>query len=124
MLTFFLRYVQQGSHASVNLVPVNRSVATLRAYLVVCLDLLRKLNSINRQGATPKVGHEVFHIPELTERVDVKQDYVKWLSDPIGDKVRFVGMSIKILGVDSNKKCQNLEKISWKLVAIKLSNRG
>ena len=47
--------------------------------LKICLDLLRRLNSINR--TIQKVGHEVFYIPELTDRVDVRKDYFKWLVD-------------------------------------------
>lgn len=53
--------------------------------LKICLDLLRKLNSINR--AIQKVGHEVFYIPELTDRVDVRKDYFRWLIDS-SNKVR------------------------------------
>jgi hypothetical protein len=36
---------------------------------------------VNRQAATEKVGHEQFYIPELTDKVDVKRDYFKWLVD-------------------------------------------
>lgn len=43
--------------------------------------MLRKINNVNRQAATKKVGHEQFYIPELTEKVDVKRDYFKWLVD-------------------------------------------
>ena len=49
--------------------------------LKICLDLLRKINSINRKAAVQKVGHEVFYIPELTNRLDVRKDYFKWLVD-------------------------------------------
>jgi E3 ubiquitin-protein ligase HERC4 len=43
--------------------------------------MLRKINNVNRQAATKKVGHEQFYIPELTDKVDVKKDYFKWLVD-------------------------------------------
>ena len=36
---------------------------------------------MNRQAATKKVGHEQFYIPDLTDKVDVKKDYFKWLVD-------------------------------------------
>ena len=43
--------------------------------------MLRKINNVNRQATTKKVGHEQFYIPELTDKVDVKRDYFKWLVD-------------------------------------------
>jgi len=54
--------------------------------LKICLDLLRKINSINRKAAVQKVGHEVFYIPELTNRLDVRKDYFKWLVDSTNKK--------------------------------------
>lgn len=53
--------------------------------LKMCLDVLQKLNSTNR--TVQKVGHEVFYIPEITDRVDVRKDYFKWLVDS-SNKVR------------------------------------
>ena len=49
--------------------------------LKACLDFLRKINTVNREAAVQKVGHEQFYIPELTDKVDVKKDYFKWLVD-------------------------------------------
>lgn len=43
--------------------------------------MLKKLNNVNRQAVVKKVGHEQFYIPELTDKVDVKRDYFKWLVD-------------------------------------------
>lgn len=49
--------------------------------LKASLDLLKKINTINRESAVQKVNHEQFYIPELTDKVDVKRDYFKWLVD-------------------------------------------
>lgn len=54
--------------------------------LKTCLDYLKLVNSVNRQTSVPKVGHEQFYIPELTDQVDVKKDYFKWIFEP--SKVR------------------------------------
>ncbi|XP_046455571.1 probable E3 ubiquitin-protein ligase HERC4 isoform X2 [Daphnia pulex] len=61
--------------------------------LKMCLDVLKKINNVNRQAATKKVGHEQFYIPELTDKVDVKRDYFKWLVDAPNKEFRLCNYS-------------------------------
>jgi len=49
--------------------------------------VLKRVNATNRESAVPKVGHEVFYIPELTERVNLPDDYYKWVTDGPNSKV-------------------------------------
>jgi hypothetical protein len=51
------------------------------------LEVLKRVNATNRESAIPKVGHEVFYIPELTERVNLPDDYYKWVTDGPNSKV-------------------------------------
>uniref|UniRef100_A0A0P5J2E5 E3 ubiquitin-protein ligase HERC3 n=1 Tax=Daphnia magna TaxID=35525 RepID=A0A0P5J2E5_9CRUS len=61
--------------------------------LKTCLDMLKKLNNVNRQAVVKKVGHEQFYIPELTDKVDVKRDYFKWLVDAANKEFRLCNYS-------------------------------
>lgn len=49
--------------------------------MVVALDFLAILNKLNHSVEDLKVPYDTFYLPELTEVIDVKIDYVKWLSD-------------------------------------------
>lgn len=48
--------------------------------MVVALQVLSKLNKINYDEGL-KVPYDTFYLPELTENVDIRVDYVKWLSE-------------------------------------------
>ncbi|XP_060525182.1 probable E3 ubiquitin-protein ligase HERC4 isoform X2 [Cylas formicarius] len=51
------------------------------AALVAALDVMAFLNKINYGGDGYKVCHDVFHINDLQDYLDVRVDYVMWLSD-------------------------------------------
>lgn len=47
----------------------------------ISLEVLDRLNKLNRSetfGGT-KVPYSTFYVPELSERVDVRVDYVRWV---------------------------------------------
>ncbi|KAJ8938616.1 hypothetical protein NQ314_011425 [Rhamnusium bicolor] len=50
--------------------------------LVAMLDLLTFLNKLNHNVDGLKVPYDTFHIVELSDFMDVRVDYVLWLSDP------------------------------------------
>ncbi|PSN46654.1 hypothetical protein C0J52_07077 [Blattella germanica] len=47
--------------------------------LVVPLEVLKKLNKLNQTIAGLMVPYDTFYLTELTEKVDVRLDYLKWL---------------------------------------------
>ena len=49
--------------------------------MVFALDFLAILNKLNHSVEDLKVPYDTFYLPELTEAIDVRVDYVKWLSD-------------------------------------------
>ncbi|XP_078046235.1 HECT and RLD domain containing E3 ubiquitin ligase 4 isoform X1 [Augochlora pura] len=52
------------------------------------LDLLSLLNTINNQGEEGNiVPYSTFHLPELVDFIDIKSDYVKWISEEHSSKV-------------------------------------
>jgi E3 ubiquitin-protein ligase HERC4 len=51
-------------------------------HLVVALNVLLMLFRINHQERKQKVPYESFALPELSEVLDIRQDYVQWLQDP------------------------------------------
>ena len=67
--------------------------------LKMCLDMLRKVYTVNREAAMQKVGHEVFYIPELTDKVEIKRDYLKWLVDPPANKVFLIELLFLIIEI-------------------------
>ena len=64
-----------------------RNFYLLTTHRPICLEVLKRVNATNRESAIPKVGHEVFYIPELTERVNLPDDYYKWVTDGSNSKV-------------------------------------
>lgn len=48
-------------------------------YALRLLTLLYKLNVTGIQGI--RVPYETFHLPELSEYVDIRHDYLKWLTE-------------------------------------------
>ncbi|XP_018560806.1 probable E3 ubiquitin-protein ligase HERC4 isoform X2 [Anoplophora glabripennis] len=50
--------------------------------LVAMLDILAYLNKLNHSVDGLRVPYDTFHIIELSEFMDVRVDYVYWLSDP------------------------------------------
>lgn len=59
--------------------------------MVVALDVLTFLNALNNSVEDLKVPYDSFYLPELRDVIDVRIDYVKWLSDngPPGSKLFF-----------------------------------
>lgn len=51
------------------------------ASLVAMLDLLKNLNKLNHSVEGLKVPYDTFHLTDLGEYVDVRMDYVIWLTD-------------------------------------------
>ncbi|XP_043262293.1 probable E3 ubiquitin-protein ligase HERC4 [Colletes gigas] len=48
--------------------------------LQLVLDLLRLLNKLNNEGKERNiVPYATFHLPELIEYIDIRDDYVKWI---------------------------------------------
>lgn len=58
--------------------------------MVVALDLLSFLNVLNNVE-DHKVPYDTFYLPEIRDVIDVRMDYVRWLSDngPPGSKLFF-----------------------------------
>ena len=79
LLMISIRYLVNN----INFLIIYESLQTtkLGISLKACLDLLKKINSVNREATVQKVNHEQFYIPQLTDKVDVKRDYFKWLVD-------------------------------------------
>jgi hypothetical protein len=44
------------------------------------LEVLGKLNKLNNNVDGLKVPYDSFYLTELTEKVDVRQDYIRWLT--------------------------------------------
>lgn len=55
--------------------------------LVISLDMLAQLNQLNHNVEGLKVPYDTFHLPNLNQYLDVRIDYVSWLSDPSSDKL-------------------------------------
>ncbi|XP_076666112.1 HECT and RLD domain containing E3 ubiquitin ligase 4 isoform X2 [Andrena cerasifolii] len=50
--------------------------------LQAVLDLLRLLNKLNNEGDEGNiVPYATFHLPELVELIDIRTDYIKWISE-------------------------------------------
>ncbi|KAJ9585786.1 hypothetical protein L9F63_002423 [Diploptera punctata] len=47
--------------------------------MVVPLEVLKQLNKLNQTIAGLKVPYDTFYLTELTEKVDVRLDYLKWV---------------------------------------------
>lgn len=47
--------------------------------LVVPLEVLGKLNKLNSKVGGPQAPYNCFYLTELTEKVDIRMDYVQWL---------------------------------------------
>jgi E3 ubiquitin-protein ligase HERC4 len=47
--------------------------------MVIPLEVLGKLNKLNSNVDGPQVPYDSFYLTELTEKVDVRMDYLKWL---------------------------------------------
>lgn len=47
--------------------------------MVIPLEVLGKLNKLNNDMDGLKVPYDSFYLTELTEKVDVRLDYLKWL---------------------------------------------
>lgn len=51
------------------------------ASLVAMLDVLANLNRLNHNLDGLKVPYDAFHVPELSEILDIRVDYLHWLKD-------------------------------------------
>jgi hypothetical protein len=47
--------------------------------MLVPLEVLGKLNKLNNGVDGPQVPYECFYLTELTEVIDIRMDYMKWL---------------------------------------------
>jgi E3 ubiquitin-protein ligase HERC4 len=59
----------------------DKQMARYDKHLVTCLNILLMLFRINHQERKQKVPYEAFNLPEVTELLDVRQDYIQWLFD-------------------------------------------
>ncbi|XP_008552683.1 probable E3 ubiquitin-protein ligase HERC4 isoform X2 [Microplitis demolitor] len=56
--------------------------------LKLSLELLKFINKLNQtENEGLRVPYDVFHLPELTEMIDIKSDYFKWLSNADSNSV-------------------------------------
>ncbi|KAK9670873.1 hypothetical protein QE152_g41152, partial [Popillia japonica] len=54
--------------------------------LIAMLDILALLNRLNHKIDGLKVAYDTFHINDLGEVLDVRIDYVQWLTDDTNKK--------------------------------------
>lgn len=47
----------------------------------IALNMLSLLYHVNHQQRKEKVPYEVFHVPEITDFFEIRQDYITWCSD-------------------------------------------
>lgn len=47
----------------------------------IALNMLSLLYHVNHQQRQEKVPYEVFHVPEITDYFEIRQDYIAWCSD-------------------------------------------
>jgi len=47
--------------------------------MVIPLEVLGKLNKLNNKVDGPHVPYDCFYLTELTEKVDIRMDYVHWI---------------------------------------------
>lgn len=47
----------------------------------VALNMLSLLYHVNHQQRMDKVPYETFHVPEITEHFEIRQDYIAWCAD-------------------------------------------
>ncbi|XP_068967213.1 probable E3 ubiquitin-protein ligase HERC4 [Bombus flavifrons] len=58
--------------------------------LQVILDSLYLLNKLNNEDSEGnKVPYSTFHLPELVELIDIRADYIKWISEKESFSVRY-----------------------------------
>ncbi|KAG5879073.1 hypothetical protein JTB14_023897 [Gonioctena quinquepunctata] len=74
--------------------------------LVAMLDLLAFLNKINHNMEGLKVPYDTFHMSDLSDYLDVRIDYVTWLSDQVTGKLFLCNYPFVF---DANAKVQLLE---------------
>lgn len=46
--------------------------------LILAMDVMNLLYKANHLQRSSKLKYDVFHMPELIDRVDLQQDYLKW----------------------------------------------
>nr|XP_012137181.1 PREDICTED: probable E3 ubiquitin-protein ligase HERC4 isoform X1 [Megachile rotundata] len=62
--------------------------------LQVVLDLLHLLNKLNNEGVEGnKVPYSTFHLPELIEYIDIRGNYIRWISEPPSSRKVFCDYS-------------------------------
>lgn len=49
--------------------------------IVVALNFVRVLYQINLMERSEKVPYDIFHLPELSENIDIKHEYINWVMD-------------------------------------------
>ncbi|CAG9823178.1 unnamed protein product [Phaedon cochleariae] len=74
--------------------------------LVAALDMLALLNKINHSVEGLKVPYDTFHISDISECLDIRVDYVRWLSDQGSGKLFLCNYPFVF---DANAKVQLLE---------------
>lgn len=64
-----------------NVTDNGRKNITFEQNLATALRLLVLLHSINRRQRKEKISFSTFHLPDITDFVDIQQDYIHWLVD-------------------------------------------
>ena len=57
--------------------------------LHTCMQVLERLNRVNMRGTNRLVPYDQFYIPQLSEKVDIKSDYIQWIQSS-KSKVRWM----------------------------------
>uniref|UniRef100_A0A1A9WLI1 HECT domain-containing protein n=1 Tax=Glossina brevipalpis TaxID=37001 RepID=A0A1A9WLI1_9MUSC len=66
---------------------------TYNSHLMAALKLLVFLHRINNTERKTKLHYEIFHWPELTDFVDIQQEYLHWLFDKTPDSFNICNYS-------------------------------
>lgn len=60
------------------------------------LEVLKNLNKLNHRVEGLKVPYDTFHMPEITDYLDIRVDYFLWLSDKTVSRLLFLLIKKKI----------------------------
>ncbi|KAL9905493.1 probable E3 ubiquitin-protein ligase HERC4 isoform X2 [Glossina fuscipes] len=70
-----------------------KTLITYNRHLMAALKLLVFLHRINNTERKTKLHYELFHWPELTDFVDIQQEYLHWLFDKTSDSFHICNYS-------------------------------
>lgn len=92
---------------------VNFQTVPYDASLVAMLDILALLNKLNHKVDGLKVPYDTFHMNDLGEVLDVRIDYIQWLTD---ESVRDIKQKKIVISISIRRICSNDIFISVDLI--------